>query len=166
MQDTFYCQQNRTEELSKRMFARNVPDVSMETAYFDRPAHTKKVTMPIIDCKKEDRGAYYSTYNITNFNPGTSAPFSGYSTNVDTESELFSRNIILDDCDEHTYVPDSTSDLYDNRYLIGGRSVKNPHKELEVGFNFKNFNPNKCQLGRQLFDNHTRQQRMDIEFKK
>ena len=31
---------------------------------------------------------------------------------------------------------------------------------------FNKFNPNKCQLGKQMFDNHTRQQRMDIEFKK
>jgi len=166
MQDTFYCQQERTEELSKRMFSRNVPDVNMETAYFDRPAQTKKITMPIIDCKKKDDGAFFSTYNTTNFNPGTSAPFSGYATNVDTESDLFSRNDKLEDCDQYTYVPDSSSDLYENRYLIGGREVENPHKELEVGYEFKNFNPNQCQLGRQMFDNHTRQQRMDIKFKK
>ncbi len=166
MQDTFYCQQNRTEELSKRMFSINVPDINMETAYFDRPAHTRKITMPIIDCKKKDNGAFFSTYNTTSFNPGTSAPFSGYATNVDTESDLFSRNDKLEDCDQYTYVPDSSSDLYENRYLIGGKKVNNPHKELEAGNDFKNFNPNQCQLGRQMFDNHTRQQRMDIKFQK
>lgn len=166
MQDTFYCQQDRTEELSKRMFSRNVPDVNMETAYFDRPAHTRKITMPILDCKKNDKGAYYSTYNTTNFNPGTSAPFSGYATNVDTESDLFSRNYILEDCDEHTYVPGSKSDLYDNEYLVVGRKVKDPHQELQVGNGFNKFNPNKCKLGKQMFGNHTRQQRMDIKFKK
>ena len=90
----------------------------------------------------------------------------GMLANVDTESELFSRNDRLDDCDEHTYVPTSASDLYDNRYLVGGRKVKDPHTGLQLQENFKNFNPNKCQLGRQMFDNHTRQQRMDIEFKK
>lgn len=166
----YRCQQDRTTELSDRMFNRNVPDTALEPVYNYRPAHTRRTVMPIMDCRKmATSNLVYPTYNTSQFNPGTdTAPFSGFVTAIDTESELFSVNKKLDKCDQTSYYPNSSSDMFENDYLYKNSNKKclKSHTLLNKHEQFNPFNPNKCGLGRQLFSNHTRQQRLGIDLNK
>ena len=164
----YRCQQDRTTELSDRMFNRNIPDTALEPVYNYRPAHTRRTVMPIMDCRKVTNSLVYPTYNTTQFNPGTdTAPFSGFATAIDTESELFSVDKKLENCDKRSYYPNSSSDMFENDYLYkNSNRMKNSHNLLNKYEQFNPFNPNKCGLGRQLFSNHTRQQRLGIDLNK
>ena len=83
---------DRVDELSNRMFARNVPSQDMQPNYDMRPVATKYTVMPIYDQYKtvsESTRSYpvYSPHNV--FNPGTSRPhFNGFAANVNVESTL------------------------------------------------------------------------------
>ena len=87
-----YCQQERTEELSRRMRDRNVPSAPLQPQMCARPVLTKYAVMPILDQRKEATVplATYPVYNPEHvFNPGSAvAPWSGYATAVNTESTL------------------------------------------------------------------------------
>ena len=58
------------------------------------PASTRKVLMPMIDCRKVSKveKAKHSIYHPSKtFHPGQSAPYSGYADSIDNESLLFNR---------------------------------------------------------------------------
>ena len=91
LKDVYYCQQERTQELSDRIYSRNMPSHQLGAAYFARPVDTYATVMPILDCRKPATvtKAHFPVYNQSNvFNPGQGAPFNGYSRNVDVESRL------------------------------------------------------------------------------
>ena len=46
LEDVYFCQFDRTEELNKRISSRNVPDNQLDTAYFYRPESTRFVKFP------------------------------------------------------------------------------------------------------------------------
>ena len=98
------------------------------------------------------------TYNIQQtFNPGTaSAPWGGYSSHVNDESRLRNQFFAIQKCEKSEYVPPSTSDLYN--YKINSQPVHQPFPKLFEEQQFNKFNPNVCNLGKNLFDNSTRVQ--------
>ena len=149
--------------ISKPMAQRNLPSKTLESAYIAHPASTRKVVMPIVDCRKESsvKKMKYSVYNSTStYNPGRSAPYSGYANNVDHESLLFNRFAPLQKGGKHDYVPGTNSGLYREQNYSTNEVV--PFKQLNKREVFNPFNPNKCNLATNLFANHTRQQTKDL----
>jgi hypothetical protein len=156
---------NRVNELSMKMAARNIPSNELETRFQPRSVPTKRILMPVCEehqpssVQLKQFPAYEQRYT---FNPGSSAPFSGYVNKVDQESSL--RNIFfpLQKAGQSQFIPDSHSDLYDNNYLThtskpvlieNSRLFEEPHHSNTISPNEK--------VGNYLFHNHTRQQRCD-----
>ena len=50
LKDVYFCQMNRTTELSKKMSNRNIPSHQMGASYFGRPVDTYATLFPILDC--------------------------------------------------------------------------------------------------------------------
>lgn len=112
----YLCNLDRTTELSDRMAARNIPSEALQPSFGIRPVSTKYAMMPILDrrapatvpIKKEP---VYDVGQV--FNPGNAtAPWSGFASNVDTESSLRSQFFALQKCEQSEYVPSTTSDMY------------------------------------------------------
>ena len=86
LHDVYYCQMERTTELSNRMYDRNIPSHQMGMAYFARPVDTYATVMPVLDCHKKStvEKASFPIYNQRLiFNPGSGAPYNGFASNVD-----------------------------------------------------------------------------------
>ena len=157
---------DRVDELSNRMFARNVPSQDMQPNYDMRPVATKYTVMPIYDQYKtvsESTRSYpvYSPYNV--FNPGTSRPhFNGFAANVNVESTLRNQWFALQNAQQSVYVPSSTSDLYNT--VVDYRPVMMPHPHLDDNYSasLAPHNSNPMNLGRSVFENSTRIQLKDI----
>ena len=161
LQDVYYCNLNRVEELNNRLNNRLLPSNQLETQYFNRPARTRQVIFPMIDNRKQTRVQRLNapTYNNQKmFTPGNLAPYSGYS--IDADTRLKNIPIPLQKCSQSTYVPNANSDLYMNSYLVDKHVVKmnNPHGLLQKEEVFSEKNANRCNLGNDIFNNHIRQQ--------
>ena len=155
-----YCQQNRTKELSDRIFQRNVPRQHMQMYFTPRSVETRQVYMPMLDCRKPNNTPCESLpiFDVnTMYAPSDSLPFNGFQNNVDTESKL--RNIIfpIQKAAQSKFIPNSSSDLYVNSYLtLNNNSKNNPHPLLNHQENLPKFNPNKLDISKKTFNNHTR----------
>ena len=162
----YVCQQNRNSELSKRMYDRNVPSHQMGAAYFSRPVDTYATKFPILDCHRPAtvHKANFPVYcQKSIFNPGQGAPFNGYAKNVDVESKLHNSFTPLQHCAQGKFIPSSRSDLYNANYLIqGSRPERMTNPLLFKREAFNPFNPNTCNLGHKIFNNHIRIQTKNI----
>jgi len=166
LHDVYYCQKERTTELSNRMYDRNIPSHQMGMSYFARPVDTYATVMPVLDCHKTStvHKAEFPIYNQrTIFNPGSGAPFNGFAKNVDVETVLHGTTRILQKCSQREYVPMSNSDLYMPGHLINSKPQKMTNTGLFNNEQFNSFNPNKCNLGHKLFNNHIRQQMKNVK---
>jgi hypothetical protein len=103
----------------------------------------------------------YPTYNPHScFNPGNAtAPWSGFASNINTESELRNQIYALQSCSQSVYVPSSKSDLYQNKFQITN-TTNQTHPLLFESQSFPGFNPNPNSntIGVQMFMNSTRVQ--------
>jgi len=138
----------------------------MGQAYFARPVDTYATVFPMLDCHKPTTVAKagFPQYNQTKmFNPGQSAPYEGYSKNVDVESTLHNSFHPDQKCGQSKYIPGSRSDMYNANYLTpASKPVKMTNNLLFKEEQFSAFNPNQCNLGHKLFYNHIRQQTKNI----
>ena len=172
---TYFCGMERTEELNDRISDRNIPSASLEPQFSMRPVSTKYSIMPIVNpsppvsvpIKSEP---VYNTANV--FNPGTAqAPWSGFASQINEESKLRNQFFALQKCEQSEFVPSSNSDLYNSNVPVpvpvpvsGSASapaencVQQPFPGLFQEQTFGNFNPNTCSVGKNFFDNCTRQQ--------
>ena len=162
------CQQERTDELNKRINSRTFPSVPLQPQYSLRPASTKYSVMPIVDQRVRST-VPLQTYPIYNtrqvFNPGSSqAPWSGFATNVNTESKLRNQFFALQKCEQAEYVPNSDSDMY-VPYTPQRTVDTQPFPDLFNNPNFKPFNPNTLDLGGHILHNSTRAQLLDASDK-
>ena len=102
----------------------------------------------------------FPQYNTnTEFSPGNSLPFDGYQKNIDTESKL--RDIIfpMQKCVQSKFIPDTSSDLFNNSYLTQtSKPVTMTNQLLFRNEAFNPFNPNMCNIGNDTFNNNTRVQ--------
>ena len=160
----YYCNFNRTLELSERMAARNVPSATLQPQYSIRPVSTKYALMPILDRRAPTHVAIKRepTYELNQvFNPGTAqAPWSGFAANINTESVLRSQFFGLQRCQQGEYIPDSRGDLYNVKAV--GRQEQQPFPGLFKREVLSAANMNPCGLGGNLFNNNTRVQVMDL----
>jgi hypothetical protein len=122
---------------NNRIYERNIPPQPLQQYVSFRSVPTKYSWLPIVDPRVDPEiltpVIEYSTYNpYKEFNPGnTTSPWSGYATNVDTESVLrdqisqsergslpysSGQFYAANRCTATTYVPNSNSDLYENNF--------------------------------------------------
>ena len=132
--------------MNNEIMKRNVPSQPLQP-YFDIPSvNTRYVVQPKYDFSSppcmlpktsfNELDLYnnqHSSYDInTYFFPGNrKAPFSGFSNNINTESQLRNQHIKLSKSDNNMYVPHSKSNLYNftmsTSKLQGPSSGINPH---------------------------------------
>ena len=75
-------------------------------------------------------------------------------------AKLFNQIHPLQTCPQNTFIPDSKSELYNQHNYSNGMKIQ--FKNINKKEYFKPFNPNSCNLGTKMFNNHTRQQTKDL----
>jgi hypothetical protein len=149
-------------DINTRIYDRNIPSSALQPYLDVRPVATKYSRFPIVDPRKRLNIPLTQepTYNIHNtFNPGDRmAPWSGFASNVNLESELRNQIYALQSCSQAVYVPDSSSDLYTPMF----HNNKQQHELVFKKENFDKFNPNTENLGYLKFNNCTRQQLRNV----
>jgi len=162
-QGMYTCNHGRVDEINNRMSERNVPSASLQPQYSIRPVATKYGYMQVLDQYKKTNVPLnqYTSYNTeTVFNPGNAtAPWNGFSNNINTESSLRNQFFALQTCEQSEFVPKSTSDLFQTH--INYKPQKQTHPLLFDKPDLEPFNPNVHNLGYNLFNNHTRYQLKD-----
>lgn len=160
IQGMYTCNHGRVDEINNRMSERNLPSASLQPQYSIRPVATKYGYMQVLDQYKKTTVPLnqYKSYNTkTVFNPGNAtAPWNGFSNNINTESSLRNQFFALQKCEQSEYVPSSKSDLYETK--IEYKPVKQNHPLLFEKQDFEQFNPNVHNLGSEFFNNSTRSQ--------
>jgi hypothetical protein len=160
------CNSKIQEQTNNRIYDRNIPSQMLQPYLDVRPVLTKYSYFPIVDPRKElnVRMEQMPTYNVEKvFNPGNAtAPWSGFASNINKESELRNQIYALQKCSQAVYVPQSNSDLYN--YKFKTVTQNNPHELLFQNNTFNNFNPNPQPeiIGSGIFNNNTRVQVKDM----
>ena len=110
------CNLERDVELSNRIARRNRTKGQLEIMFDPRPVQTKYRDLPILDAHPEATVPLHlaPTYkqDKTFFAGDAPGPWSGFSSNIDTESSLRSQFFALQTCEQSEYVPSSQSDMY------------------------------------------------------
>lgn len=160
------CVSDIHKQTNNRIYDRNIPSQMLQPYLDVRPVMTKYSYFPIVDPRKPISVplTQQPTYNVHQvFNPGnTQSPWSGFASNINTESELRNQIYALQKCSQAIYVPNSNSDLY--TYKFQTASKPNPHDLLFRTDSFESFNPNPSPglCGSAMFYNNTRCQVKDI----
>jgi hypothetical protein len=158
-------------ETNTRLFERNIPSSMLQPYFSPRGVSTKYSLLPIVDPRKsiDINVVQCPVYNShATFNPGnTKSPWSGFSANINTESELRNQIYALQKCSQSVYVPGSGSDLYVNDIAVASNTThqKQPFSELFAVQQFEPFNPNPnpATLGNGVFLNSTRAQVKNLD---
>ena len=86
------CVSKIHQQTNTRIYDRNIPSQMLQPYLDVRPVMTKYSYFPIVDPRKEIsvKLQQQPTFNTqTTFNPGnTQSPWSGFASNINTESEL------------------------------------------------------------------------------
>ena len=156
----------RTMEINDRISQRNIPSQPLQPRFSTRPVQTKytlfpthdiypKATIPIIK---------QPTYNVEKvFNPGNAqAPWSGFATNINTESKLRNQFFALQKSEQSIYIPSSGSELYNARVPENKKNNSSPFNNLTKVDLFCDHNPNTHNIATNSFHNCTRQQLKDV----
>ena len=160
------CVSDIHKQTNNRIYDRNIPSQMLQPYVDVRPVLTKYSYFPIVDPRKPINVPLVQmpTYNVHKvFNPGnTQSPWSGFASNINTESELRNQIYALQKCSQSVYVPESSSDLYS--YKFQTPSKPNPHELLFQNNHFETFNPNPAPelCGTFIFNNSTRTQVRDM----
>lgn len=160
-----YNNDGRVDEINNRIYDRNIPSQQLQMSFDPRSVETRYVRFPGLDCRRPSDVNIKQEPNYvqqTQFNPGTSAPYSGYATAVDNESVL--QNMFMPHqkwTTQTQFIPSSGSDLY-NENVKTSQPIQMTNELLFSEEKFAPFNPNPNDLGRKMFFNHTRQQVMNL----
>lgn len=162
VEGVYYTNLERTEELSKRMYNRNIPSGTLQPQFSMRAVSTKYDLMPILDRHQPATVAIKQEpiYNIQKvFNPGTAAaPWSGFANKINDESELRNQFFALQKAGQAAYIPSSTSNMYQHEVYGGSVQQHQPFPHLFTKPALETFNPNTLGIAKDTFANHTRQQ--------
>jgi hypothetical protein len=157
----------RQQTVYLRSYMRNIPSQTLQPYLDARPVQTKYSILPIVDPRKaiETPLVQRATYTPeTIYNPGNDfGPWSGYSSNINHESELRNQIFALQSCSQSQYIPSSNSSLYNVKWENNNKPIQ-PFPELFKNEQFCPINPNPDpdRIGYALFNNSTRQQIKDL----
>jgi len=115
----------RVEQLNQRLTERNATSTTPSFYFSPRPVPTKYTTMPIVDerCSSNVSIVNQNAYSTTeDYLPGDSAPWSGFSENIDVETKLRY---------EKEYIPSSKSSMYVKPNIPSTHTIQ-PYPELFV----------------------------------
>jgi len=171
------CVSKIHEQTNTRIYNRNLPSHILQPYLDVRPVMTKYSYFPIVDPRAQPTVPLniQPTFNVhKTFNPGnTFSPWSGYASNINTESELKNQIYALQKCSQSVYVPSSKSDLYEYKFqpkngfnsdLAKQDDFLGTHSLLFETYKFCDFNPNPNPkiVGSGIFLNSTRSQIKDM----
>jgi hypothetical protein len=170
------CNLSTVDEINGRLLARNLATGNVDVLIDARPTQTKFTRpldniIPTGPCNS--RIMQYNTNTANTFNPGDrKGSWSGFTSNVNTESILRNQIYALQKFPQSQYAPNSTSDLYNSTIhsdntqgifpnlfdanLVQPTQPLSKDKTVEAPFE-----PTPVNLGNKLFNNHTRQQLKD-----
>lgn len=164
-------QQERTDDLNKRMRSRQFPDFPLEPQYDFRPVFTKYHLFHTTPSPKINMKDTYLEHNVAmNFNPGTrNGPWKTYANNIDTESVLRNYSLGVEPLQRmplkiavnNMYVPESSSDLYNDGKTVVYRPSTQPYELLFAKPTFEHANQRwnpQSKIGADRFNNSTRTQ--------
>lgn len=178
-QDVYICNQERTQRLNDRIYERNLPSQDMQMTFDPRPVRTRQVLFPMLDCYMPSTTPIIerSTYTQDQvFNPGTSAPFNGYQSGIDSESQLQNRFFPHQKAIQSKYIPSTHSNMYqhqitsaDSQPIHQYEVAQDPYMDLYTSaehharetYGHPHPNPHK-EVGGDLFYNHTKVQVKNI----
>ncbi len=152
----------RTRDINERIYARNIPSQQLQPYLEARAVQTKYVKLPVVDYRRPvsvplNQDPTFNTRKA--FNPGDGfGPWSGFATQVNTESVLRNQIYANQHCDASIYIPSSKSDLY-KIHWDGTQMAPAEHPLLFEEPQFAPHNPHKnTNIGNSLFNNSTRHQ--------
>jgi len=153
-------------DTNSRIFERNLPSQMLQTYLDVRPVSTKYSLLPIVDPRAKPSIPYVQqpAFHISKtFNPGNAgAPWSGFSSSINVESELRNQIYANQRCSQSVYVPDSRSDLYTERINMNqDNHSAQPFPNLFLNERFEEFNPNPQGIGKHFLLNNTRMEYRD-----
>lgn len=158
-----YQDDERNDQLNRRLYNRNVPGQAMNISTDPRPQSTKYTFLPSIS-NEPPLPNLYPLYDAKNdYNPGTKSPFSGYAVNVDDESKI--QNIFMPNqkyAPQAYYIPSSKSELYNPPSFIDQPTNKHALLQNEMQFNFHNPDKRSINDNSFLFQTHTRQSEKNV----
>ena len=64
IKDVYYCQFERTDQLSKRNYDRNLASRQMQPKYLGRPVSNRRTLMPVVDTVKKSSVVKESLINM------------------------------------------------------------------------------------------------------
>lgn len=163
------CASQRTNTMNDRVYGRLIPSQPLQPYLSVAPVQTKYTILPIVNHRTpaKEQVTQRPVYNITGtFNPGTSAPWSGFASEINTESTLRNQVYALQKCSQAVYVPKSSSDLYNVQFSVNSQSQQPfpglfaeyvvPKDINNVINNVTNNVTNTQSKGSSLFNNSTR----------
>lgn len=163
-----YIKRNTKEDaMNNEIYQRNIPSKPVQMVFDPRQVQTRYVRFPMIDAKTparvtvDHRGPYQQHGQ---FNPGSSAPYEGYATNIDQDSRV--KNMYAANqkyTPQSNYIPSSHSELYNEPTIHNSKPYVNDHPLLFQQETFASFNPNPNHLGGNMLYNHTRQQVKNVK---
>ena len=157
----YYCQQDRTEELNEKIISRLNPNRLLQSQFSMRAVPTRYIRLPIIDSNipSSEPIIRVPDYSVRNdFNPGNDkSPYAGYANNIDKESNMKNLFYPHQRCAQSKHIPSSDSDLYKYEFTLND-NLEQPFNGLFKEEVFNSFNPNSCDIGKNVFYNHTKQQ--------
>ena len=130
----YFCNLERVQQLSNRIYERNIPSEPLKPELTPRPESTKFTILgmapkyvPPQTCALTKNYANFTPSKV--FNPGNAqAPWYGFAANINTESSLRNQFFALQDCDQGKYIPSNKSDLY--RATVVSQPMPQPHPHL------------------------------------
>tara|TARA_Y100000389_G_scaffold203946_1_gene254215 strand:+ start:1347 stop:1853 length:507 start_codon:yes stop_codon:yes gene_type:complete len=160
------CKTSNEDIINERIYNRNIPSNKLQTCISTQPVPTKYVKMPLINHRQESKEQIETVpyYNIKNtFNPGSDkSPYNGFASQINTESQLRNQFIALQRSDRSIYVPQSNSDLYNEKIAPENPFIVQKFPYLFEKPMFNKFDPNTCNLGNNFFNNNTRIDRQNL----
>ena len=159
---------NKQNSINSEILNRNIPSSGLTMNFSFRPVNTKYTFMPSVApiVKSVEPIQNYENYDTSFvFFPGTrKMHFCGFASNIDRESTLRNQFFALQKADQKTYIPASTSDLYENKINFVNNNENLDNHLLFREEQFQDFNPNRFStIGNELFYNSTRVQLKNIK---
>lgn len=157
-------QDDRTDELNKRILQRTQVNTPLAPHYDPRPVQTNRMIFPVLESRHDvnEPKMEYTAFqtNTHHFSGNRKGPHDGFSRNVEHENFLRNQYFSLQNgASQGVYVPSSDSTLY--KVEVPSTPSVQPHKQLFAKTHFSDaVHPNleNTSLGKKHFFNHTRTQ--------